>query len=69
MPWAYGSWSNNVRAVLSEALATTPHRFVSVNLAEAEEAIRAKAGATTNPEYGRRLNKFLGLLDWARSDG
>jgi hypothetical protein len=40
---------------------------VGVSLEEAEDALRAKAAATSNPAYGRRLSKFLRLLDWARS--
>lgn len=34
---------------------------------QAEGLLRAKAGATTDPAYGRRLSKFLRLVDWARS--
>lgn len=55
-----------LHALIEEA--TAPAR-VDFTLGEAEAAIRAKAGTTTtSPVYGRRLHKFLRLLDWARSD-
>jgi hypothetical protein len=39
---------------------------VKVTLAEAETAIRAKVGYSTNPAYRRSLRLFLAVLDWAR---
>jgi hypothetical protein len=44
-----------------------PKHKITVSLAEAERALRAKAAVTTNPAYQRHLLKFLRLLDWARS--
>jgi len=39
-----------------------------VSLEEAEKALRAKAAATTNPAYSRRLSKFVRLTRSAEDD-
>ena len=58
-----GGDSHGTRTDRGEATAATDR----VSLEEAEKALRAKAAATTNPAYSRRLSKFVRLLDWARS--
>lgn len=43
-------------------MTATPGRTVSVSLRDGEAAIRAKAAATTNPAYRRRM----GVETWKR---